>query len=809
MEKIIDKDYEAYRIPEVEMVAPDEKNGSEYFLDVAKGLYSAYVRDQTSISPADLPWIELNRNYSEGWVDTDKIKSWVNGQEKYPGLESLSSQTREVERGWAKKTQTAMDNMSWEPVSIIPKMMAHISNLSDIDYDISADAIDFMSREREHDEKSQSMVWKDYGEYLRRYSQMTGVPIDEPQFVPSSLEELEVFTENDGFKPAYAADLEMLLKYTFDMGGYDDISEEHVLDLVTNRMIAMRMEKDVNSGRVVPVHVDIADAFCQNSKQNDHSDSEYAGYYDQVSVSTLMSAGVPEDTLKGVAKYYCGKLGNPSLSESELNDSKRWMNFKVCVMHFAFIDCDVEYRKRYTTSNGKVRVETQHGDEWGKVYDLPNKKTYTVRGRVARGASWVVGTEAVYNYGVVSNQPREDDRDVKLPYIFIRLPYTSIIERVRPFVDDFYFGLKKLENAMMQAMNDGIALNVAMLTHLKGSDGKNQHWLETIKFLRSLNVLPFYQSPTGRYEGGSPNPVQKIQGGIESALRDYVGIMDNALKMIHEVTGINPFTLGASPNVNTQVTTAQMMHNATSEVLRPIIRANYKMKERGANIAAMMVHTFADDESYMKQSYGGILGEQSIRRLAMAKRDGVRMGIRLHLRPTDEQKQSLREAVRIAAERGELEMPMVIYLEDKLAAGANLTKIGLKLSYEIRKKKEEDAYLQQQNMQAQSQGNQQLEQAKQETLMMEKTLEAELDANREAAKTEREKEVAKIRGIEDRKNVVANLLGGVMDDERVRKKIIDEILESDESTEQLTGGEPPTQAEPSAMGGNASAEGVL
>jgi len=807
VKKWIDSSYEDYRIPDVENLNPEEKKAMGYFVSVAQGIYSAYLRDAASVGVGASDNIHLNRQYGEGWVDVDKVKGWLVGEEKYPSSGVISQMTQRVEKTWQKKLMQGVDSLSWEPVSIAPKLKAAISRLVDIDYDISADPVDFMSRDEEMDRKSHAMVWKEYGDFIREFALSTGTPVEEPEFIPSSLEELEVYAENDGFKPAYCADIETLIKYTFEFSDYEDIHERHLNDLIDNGYIGMRVTRDPNSLRPYLEYIAPDDGGVQAVSNDDYKKSEYGWHYTLETVSSLLSYGVDKKLLKGVAQKYNGWHTNPKLSEEEFDDTTRWMNFKVSVMHFAFIDCDLEYRKTYVTKNGKKRVKPQVKD-WGKVYDTPNLKTYTVKSRVAREGSWVVGTEICYNYGVISNQAREDDRDVRIPYIFFKLPYTSIMERIRPFIDDFYFGLKKLENAMVMAMNDGVAINVAMLTHLKTGEGKSVPWMDTIKFLRSMNVLPYFQSPTGKYEGGAINPVQKISGGIATAIQDYIGIMDHALRMIHEVTGINPFSMGANPTSQTQVTTAQMMMNATSDILRPMIRAGFKMKERSSEVLNLMIHTFCDDAGYMKKAYGGILSENSIRRISIAKHNGMRMGISLRVRPNDAEKQDILQAANTALEAGFIDMPMKIYITAQLMAGANLKRLALKLSYEIKKSKERQAYEQQQAIRAQSEGNIQHEQAKQQTMLMEKKLQAEMESSITKAKTEGELLVVKEKGKEERKTVITKILEQAMADEELRQQIINEIKESDGDIGQAAGQAAP-QAEPAPMGGEAAAAGVL
>jgi hypothetical protein len=237
--------------------------------------------------------------------------------------------------------------------------------------------------------------------------------------------------------------------------------------------------------------------------------------------------------------------------------------------------------------------------------------------------------------------------------------------------------------------------------------------------MRGVGVLPYSQSFSGRYEGGAVTPITPIQGGVGQMLAECVQSMELNMNNIHSFTGLNPLQLAEQPNADTQVRTAQMMQNATNDVLKPFVRAGFKVKQDGAKILNAMLSTCVEDKAYMKRAYGGVLSEAAIETLAMAKKNGAKYGMNLRVRPTDDEKRSLIEMANVAMQSELITPDMNMYVKEKVLEGANIKRIRKWLSYKIEKERQRKHQEQLQVVKQQTDGNQQLEQMKQQTIQME------------------------------------------------------------------------------------------
>ena len=765
---INDDSYKDHAIPDGQSMNPSEKDG-KYYLGMMQGFYSAYTGGRTGISFADTERIVRNRAYGRGAHDTTRFVTYLTGKKSYPDGDA-SNLSNSKDSKLVELAGKAWEQVNFTPISPIPKIKAINSRLSDIDYDVVADAVDPLSRDREMDRKAYAMFFADHQDFIKEYSEAAGIPVDEPEFVPESPEEMEVFAQEDGFKALHAMHQEMLMKYSFEQGDWQEIRRQHNDDVQDTGFIGLYVTKDPNSGRMYPEYVDVGSAFVQYSEHNDFRDSEYAGHFRPVTISQMISWGASQKQVLGAVKYYNGRYGNSKLDDidsfTQLTSSHR--NMKVCAMNAAWIDCDIERHKHYVDRLGQKRVKAQVGADWDKTHNGNNGRTVDTRKRLVREAVWVVGTDFMPSFGVMVNMPWKDDREVMLPYCFYRLPYTPMVEICIPFVDGLNLAWFKLQNAMLVASNSGHAVNVSMLQNLKTGTNERLSWVDAIKVFRGIGVLPFMQSFSGRYEGGAVNPMVKIQGGIGEAMQECITMMDVNMNNIHTFTGMNPLQLAEQTDPRTPTRTSQMLMDASNDVVKPYVRAAFKVKEDAARVLSARVYSCSHDSGYMRRAYGGILSDAAIKVLGMAKREGARYGVSLRVRPTDDEKMGMREAANIALQAQLIDPAVHNYILEQVAAGSNFKRLRMFLTYKMEKERERKHLEQQALIREQSEGNMRLEQAKQQTLQMESELRLHSDTTAEERKQAQVRETNRQSEVEKRVT-----------------KIIEEMAKADANREEL------------------------
>ena len=760
--------YKSSYMPDTDKNPADKDR--KYHMEMLQGMYGSYLRGGTGISMSDRGNIAVNRSYGRGEHNTDHIKTFLTGGKKFPNDGTFSSFTQSNDKTIVELSSKAWENVDWTPISPMPKIKAIVSRLADIDYEVGADAIDPLSRDREMDKKAHALFFSRYQGFLKRFAANAGIDINEPEFIPESEEEMDMHMAEEGFKEVNAMYQEIAIDYSFKTSEYDEIRAQHIDDIFENGVIALRVDKDPNSGRFYVVYVDIENSFVQASKHADFRDSEYAGEFDSISISQMISYGASRKDVLSAVKYYSGWRGNIEVDgDIGYQDlTTRHNNMKVCVVRGAWIDNDVYRYKNYTTRYGAKRMVEQT-DDWDKVYDLPNKKTSETRGRVVRQGCWVLGTDFCYGYGKISNQPREDDRDVLLPYRFYKLRQRAMVPQCIPFIDRLQVGWSKLQNAFIVAMNSGHAVNVSMLQNLSYGQDKID-WYDALKVMRGTGVLPYSQSLSGRYEGGNPSPITPIQGGVGEMMQESLTFMELNMNNIHNYTGLNPLQLAEQTDPNTPVRTSQMMMNATNDVLKPFLRAGFKVKQDGAKVINAMLATCSEDKGYMKRAYGGILSEAAIITLGQAKKRGAKYGLILRVRPNDEEKSMLLEMANLAMQAQLITPDVNMYIREKVMEGSNLRRMRKWMAYKIEKERERKHAEQMQLVREQSQGNQQHEAMKQQTIQMEAQLKTQGAVQELDHKAQKDKE------LEYERRLTA-LMSKAMESEQNREQLLNEARE--------------------------------
>jgi hypothetical protein len=697
--------------------------------------------------------------YGRGDIDVDEMKSFVKGGEKSlartPYVQTNGKTFDELQ---AK----AWDNLDWSPVSPMPRINKIIEKAADIfSADIRVYPSDPFSKSKEEQDKANAYVRMEDFNFQREYSRRAGLPIDETQYVPDNIDQLNLFAQNGGFKQAHARALENLLKGVDKASDYEEIQKDHIRDLKDFAMCGMKAEFDQMSGRIFYKYLSPKLSVIQRSRYNDFRDATFAGDYEAVNLSDLAVYGFNEEQRGQIAKSYCGIYDNAALDMWDDVNTKNsfgsyvWDSFKVCVSHWCWKDTDREYRKEYTTPFGEKRIAAE---KWGKQIGVKaNKKVSAVSKTTLREASWVVGTDFVYNYGIAANIPRTDNRDVTLPYKFYRLNDESITSQIMPMIKGYFMAWMRLQNDIATAMPDFWSVNLHMIQNVK-LGGAIISPPEIMKMVKRSKLMPYNYSMTGKYEGGAGQPMTKVQGDTVERIDGRLKEMNTFLYKIFELTGISPGDL--TQNIET-ATEAKQAYASTNDALVSIAKAFNNVKLNTAKTIEMRLQSAMLIPDYLKKAYGDILSDYDMEVLNIAKNNNARYGMDLSIRPSDVEIAKMENAASVAMQGGLIEYPVWLYVNEMLANKINLSWIRIYVSYMIGKKKEADSIAQQNAIKSQSEGNIQLEQVKQQAEQQSAQLKAQVEANSNQSKAMSEQLTIIAQGRVDAYNNAMKLLTDV------------------------------------------------
>lgn len=719
-------------------VSPEEKRKPDYCRKCSESIYSKHVKNRTGVTYAYSSLFSELRKYGRGMQSEDKYKRFINSANADAGgadgsdIDGVWTTNRDYERqGWM--------NISWQIVSPAQKIRSMIKGLFDeIDFNVMADAIDVDSGAEEEDRKWRAWATtrSEVARALNRLKANAGLPMQRPDFIPESIEELEMYEQAGGFKMGFAIAMEKLLKHTGDTSNWEDLKEKLLDDLIDMYVAFVKEYVDEETGKSRWRYVDPEDIVIQYSKYEDFRDSEYAGEFHEMKISELrrsmLQHGYSEEDIKEVAKTYCGYLGNPATKKwqeyNKTNASGLWRydDFNVTVFETEWIDQEKTKKIKYTNKYGKTRFipyDEEKKKKLGKREELVSSTK-----KVLYGCRWIVGSEIVFDHGPVYYQPKPSPKKVCLTYKGVKVDGQSLTQTLVPIYDDIQKGWLRYQNSCAIAFDDGYVVDWGMIQNI--SDGETKFSpIQVIQMYKRQGIMPFRSTPVGHatYRGGATVPIQKIPGGMGESLNQAISRLALQFKLIEDLTGLSPVALGATPDPNAPVTTTERSLQSTHNALKPMIRALFRIKDSLARVSSIRIQQLCKWDEYSRKEYEKVVGEGDIASIVIAKDSGAEYGIKLEARPTSIDKMDMIRAAEQALAPGRDGVPGIeyedyLFVKERINADGNLKEIRLYLSLAKKRAKAQAFQQQQALIQQQTQGNLQMKQAEAQKMQAEQNL---------------------------------------------------------------------------------------
>ncbi|MEI6297500.1 MAG: hypothetical protein WCO84_07760, partial [bacterium] len=375
------------------------KRDKDYYLNNVRSLYSDYLRGATSIGFDGISRIQYLRSVASG---NDPIGSKANSNPAQRKSSILDINGNPVQHDIEMFPEINHSHEVWDVVSPIGKILAALDGMyAKIDYEISVDPLDYNTKRKVEDAKLHAWQYSKNQAKIQLAAQIAGVEVPEPKFIPETEEDLE--NNDELFNPDHCRFLELVVKHSLDITHWSsDLKKMFYRDLDVIGAACIKNEYDPSDGKVKPRYVNPEWADIEASDYMDCRDSERAWEYKLVSISILRQyfPEEPEEFFKKIAGNSGSMYGNPSIDKFQNYCIKdvygywKYDQYKVLVGMFEWVDID----------KSKEVIGTKHGRKNIKVVPLDKKveSDKTIRfseDRIRHQASWVVGTDKVYEYG--------------------------------------------------------------------------------------------------------------------------------------------------------------------------------------------------------------------------------------------------------------------------------------------------------------------------------------------------------------------------------------------------------------------------
>tara|TARA_R100000900_G_scaffold124636_1_gene99106 strand:+ start:14789 stop:17089 length:2301 start_codon:yes stop_codon:yes gene_type:complete len=705
-----------------------KKKDEKWYKQYAEALYADYVNNKLTIPFSVRGEIDLLRLYAKGNQPVTKY------------MDRLSPRDRKTNK------RKGYMNVSWDILSVVPKFKRVVMGMLDkMEYDIFIDALD----EKSVSDKD-SMKWRvwankvlseELGEDPAATEGMPQMP-GMPNFVPNSVEELEMMKDLGSFKLAIEIAYEKALNWSYDMSSWDDIKRRIFSDLFDLGIAMARDYVDPISKQVKSRYVNPRDAIMSYSSDPAHKNMKSAGEIRKMTIAQLRERApeIPDEVISQIADKYRNYENNGSANEVNPGESSdEYEDYDVCVIDVEFIDYDLEKYEKKKTSRGNYMY-------YPKSFDYKKKKTekrqsHTVKKKKIRKVSWVVGTETVFNWGEQTDIPKNDSEEVCLSFKAYRENEKSILSSIVPLADNIQLTWLKMQNAIAMSAPSGIKVEVGALTGIS-MGGSKMGPLDILRLYRQTGDVVYKASThQSQFTGNQPSPIDKISGGIGSELNEYITILNHDIEMIRQITGISPAMDASTLSTETPVGTSKMQVGATNNVMHNLFVGYKTIKTQLAQ--NMLVRWQVRIRSGEVKGLAKAIGNNSVNIMKQSSKTRLEeLGLIIQMRPSDAEKNEIKQMA-IQSSNSKKQGGIGIRMSDYMYISRLIDQGSIKLAQAYLAIKENQEQERQDQVQAQ------LEQQRQAGAAQLAQQKSEQDLgkieNTEAAKARKEIEVEKVK----------------------------------------------------------------
>jgi hypothetical protein len=759
--------------------SPLEKSDRSYGLRYAKAIESQWGKSDNSGSllRQRLHDFEKNRDYANGTQDTSVYKQILNALDPNNGDGTLL-------------------NLDWSPVPIVPKFVKVVVNriLSRKPYP-SIDAIDPVSKGEKDEARAAIEASIEDKELLKEAKAMGLQPQIDPDILPDTTEEAEIFMEQNMKTNAEIA-AQLATSLTLDWNDFDQtVYRRAVEDLVVCGMGVIKRDNDPNYG-ITTKYVDPANFLHSYTEDPTMSDIVYGGHIKRISIQELKrmaGSEISEEQYEEIARSVMGKkyndkslFGVKSYDRGAGGYTHGYDDYLIDIMDFEFLSVDCVYYESKESQFGNTGFYFKGGEYKEPTSSVYDRQPYKMENQTIYGGCYVVGTSMIFGYGMKKNVPKNvhDLTKARLSYSVActnirRMKPKSIVGSVIGFADQLQLTHLKIQQAVAKAKPDGVLVDIEGLENVQLGRGGDLQPLEIQDIYEQTGVF-YYRSKNP--EGGFQNPpIRSIENSIRN-INEYINLYNHYLRMIRDATGINEVMDASTPKGDALVGVRQQALAAGNNALYDITNASMVLYRRVCEDIVKCLQVIPDD-SVLYRVYQKAVGEKSMAILqSFENLPMYNFGVIVIQEMSDDDRIFLEQNVQatLAQKEIDLEDAMAIRQVKDIDQAQRLLAVKRKKRIQMLQRQ------QQQNMQAQAQANAQASQAAAQSEMQKMQMEAQVEAQKIQLKGQVEVQVAaalhQMRKELEMIRAQASL-GFKADDKEFREKI--ETLKEDRKDERV------------------------
>lgn len=629
-------------------------------------------------------------------------------------------------------------NVDWNPISFLTKFREiAIAKILQRDFEIEAFCVDPLAKSDEDAHFNQlkvKIMMRQAAE--KAQSQLAESPVLQPSpNEPQDMEQL-LMQMKYGYKHQKAMESELGISLIHQQNNIEEVRKRVCENLFDFGIGGYKEWIDdvgmVKFREVVPEN--LITSYCT---KNDFSDMVHWGEVLFVSASDLAPYFTVEQ-MDYICKNVTGKYGNPNSYPIVNVVGRTWDRFKVAVFDMEFIDFDITVYKKEMDNRGNMRMNKTDFQNYGNTEtaqfwrgEAEPKYTDATR-KVVRRGKWIIGTEMMYDWGLQTNMKRKQSSwwDTSLSchlyaWNFYNMQFSGITERLITIEDNLCLTWYKLQNLKNKLIPYLIKLDINALEGVNfGKGGKKMTPADLVDFMLQEFVV-LYRSTDLLSKNPNYDPARIEATGQLAAFKMLYEEFQALLQMMRDVTGLNEFTDGSTPNAKTLVPGINAAVQSTNNALYLIMNADKQLMNRLSDAIVQRIQVAVKIGKV--EGYAKALGEDTVRFYQISPDiSNYELGIFVKDAPSYEERQAFYADLNLKDSQGLIDPSdkIVIMSCQNLKQGAEL------LAYNIEKRKQQAHAEQMQLVEQQAQSNAQVaqvtEQMKQQTISMQGEIDMQL-----------------------------------------------------------------------------------
>jgi len=674
-------------------VSDAEKLSYEYGLKVGKAI--------------ETEWFNSDRNinkYRSNHNDFHKLRLYARGEQsiqKYKDELSVNGDLSYL-------------NLDWKPVPIIPKFVDIVVNgIAERTYDIKAysqDPFGVAKRTEYMEAIMNDMKFEEFNNFVRDNFGVTTKESEEEE-LPESNEELQLHMQLN-YKQAVEIAEEQALEVLFKGNRYELTKKRFYYDLTVLGIGAVKTSFNTSEGVVID-YVDPANLVYSYTDSPYFEDIYYVGEVKSIPVNELAKQfpHLTESDLEDIMK---NKSFNKNNNSTRFSIDKEDNN-TIQVIYFNYKTYMNEVYKIKETSTGADKIIPKD-DSFNPPENMEGGFSRVLRSiECLYEGAMILGTNKLLKWEMANNmmRPKSDYTKVKMNYSIVapRMyngKIESLVRRITGFADMIQLTHLKLQQVMSRMTPDGVYLDADGLAEIDLGNGTNYNPQEALNmFFQTGSVIGRSFTSEGDMNPGKV-PIQEIQSGNGGAkMQSLIQTYNYYLQMIRDVTGLNEARDAATPDKNALVGVQKLAAANSNTATRHILQAGLYLTAEVAECLSLRISDIIE-YSPTKDAFIQQIGVHNVATLEeLSELYLYDFGIFIELQPDEEERMTLENNIQMAIQQQIIELADAIDIREI----KNIKLANQLLKIRRKKKLDKDQIMQQQNIQAQAQANQQTAQA--------------------------------------------------------------------------------------------------